>query len=124
MHLGIREDLIEDNTGIKGKPLPSNLQYKSVLQREVPWCGIVPNHPDFDKDLCWWCQKDLRIIAKPDVIIWCQNCYKLHYKRHNGEFMEQSTIGIGKDLIDIQTGKIKPKYMTVDKDNGKVIIED
>ena len=113
---------------IKGKPIEKSRQYKSPLVREVPWCGLVPSHPDFDKDLCWWCQADLRIKTIPDVVIWCKKCYQLHYKKWNGEYMEQSTIGIGKDLMELgdklRKGELKPKLMKIDEPSGKVVIED
>ena len=109
---------------IKGKPIAKNLQYKSVLQKEVPWCGMTVKHPDFDEDLCWWCQADLRIKVTPDVVVWCKRCYTLHYKNHDGTYMQQEAFGLGKDWMDVSQGKVKPKYMTVDKDTGKVVIED
>ena len=118
--------MIDDHkTGeIKGKPLPRELQYKSMLQREVPWGGKTSKHPDYDENLCWWCQENERIRATPDVIVWCKRCYTLHFKKHDGTYMEQSTIGIGKDLMDINAGKVKAKYATIDKDSGKIVVED
>ena len=81
--------------------VPKEKQYISPLNREVPWCGKTLKHPDFDQWKCWHCQENTRIIKDPDVIVWCQRCYNLQFKKHDNSYMQSDDrISIGKDLMD------------------------
>lgn len=94
---------------IDAQPLSKDLQYKSVLAREIPY-KYGPSDSRYDPDLCSWCQENQRIRADPDVITWCERCYILHFKKHNGEYIQHKTIPIYKQLLkDAAAGKIKPE---------------
>ncbi len=100
-------------------------QYHTQLAREVPWCGKTSRHPDWDPYLCTWCQENPRIVVDPDVIDWCQRCYTLHYKRDDGTFIKpDKSVSLAKDLRDIATGKLKPKYISIEKPDFKVYKEE
>ncbi len=74
------------------------LPYSTVLFRDVPRTKIPIRDPRFDKDKCWHCQEFPRIKADPDVIVWCNRCYILQYKKFDGTYNEHSSIPALKQL--------------------------
>lgn len=102
----------EPEAKIKAKPLNKQECYKSVLAIEVPY-KYGPSHPDYDQSKCSWCQENPRIVADPDVITWCERCYILQFKKHDGTFIQHKSIPVYKKLLqDYNEGKIKPEAFT------------
>lgn len=103
-------------------------KYYSMLFRLVPRTKLTPRDPEFDQWKCWHCQENTRIIRKPDVIVWCQRCYNLHYMKHDGTYMQSDDrIAIGKDLVNNEENR-KLFQKTMKHDTGhridKVIVEE
>lgn len=74
------------------------LSYSTVLFRDVPRTKIPISSPEFDKQKCWHCQQFPRIIADPDVIVWCERCYILHLKKFDGTYIEHKSVPALKQL--------------------------
>ena len=74
------------------------IPYSTVLFRDVPRTKLSPNDPKFDKEKCWHCQDFDRIKANPDVIVWCERCYILQFKKFDGTYIQHNTIPAMKQL--------------------------
>lgn len=103
-------------------------QYKSVLEREVPWCGYTSRDSRWDGNKCWHCQQNPRIRRDPDVIIWCMRCYTLHHKKGDGTFIRtDNLLPIGKDLLNNEENrKVFEKASKYDVGHkiDKVVVEE
>ena len=90
-------------------PTVGDKHYRSRLFKEVPRTKIPIDSPEFNLSNCWHCQENPRLQTTFGLVVWCKRCYDLHGVKPDGTKVEPSTIPIGKDLVDLQQGKVKVK---------------
>lgn len=101
---------------------PRIVNYTTVLYRDVPRTKLSISSPEFDKQKCWHCQEFPRLVADPDVLVWCERCYILHLKKFDGTYIQHNAIPAMKQLHkDIEEHKFVDA--TLKKADTRVIEE-
>ena len=97
------------------KPLiPQDKQYVSPLQRVVPFVNKESEwyKDKTNKEICIWCKSNPIVHSETKAIVWCAECYRLHYLKTDGTYQEVTDrFAIGKDL----------KAISKDMSEGKTV---